>query len=165
MRNRQSSIDNLQSSDAFTLVELILVAAVLVILVATAVPRFRNTARRLQAEQAAFELAQHLRGASAYAVAQQQVIRWVWDDKAHSAYLELLSEVGEPTPLSGRIARTSPLPDDLSVEFVEVDKLQFLPDGTSDAATLIVSVDSHVYTVTVDAVTSQVVISAGAPSR
>src|SRR3989338_7437801 len=75
------------SQAGFTLVEVILVAVVLGMLMMVSVPRFQQTAQRLQTEQTAFALTQLLRYAHERAVAQGDEIIWVWDPETRQAHL------------------------------------------------------------------------------
>ena len=155
------------SQGGFTLVEVILVAVVLGLLLTASVPRFQQTAQRLQTEQTAFALTQLLRYAHERAVAQGDAIVWVWDAEARQAHLELIQDDGEPEPLNEHVARSRPIRGDIAVSLVregsEVDTVTFSPDGTSEPAMLQVSQLPFSYTVTVDAATSQPVLSTTAP--
>jgi type II secretion system protein H len=151
----------------FTLVEVILVAVVLALLLAAVVPRFQQTAQRLQTEQAAFALTQLLRYAHERAVAQGEAMVWVWDAEARRARLALLAEDGQRQWLTEHVARSRPIHEYITVtlarEGAEVDTVTFSPDGTSEAATLRVARQPFSYTITLDAATSQPVLSTAAP--
>lgn len=166
--NRKSKIKN-RKFVGFTLVEVILVAVVLGLLLTASVPRFQQTAQRLQTEQAAFALTQLLRYAHERAVAQGDKILWVWDTDARQAHLEAFQGDNPPQriKIKENIARSRPIREDITVtlacEGPEGDAVIFSPDGTSDAATLRVVHQPFSYTVTVDAATSQPVLSTTAP--
>ena len=153
----------------FTFVEIIFVTLVLGILLAASVPRFQQTAQRLRAEQAAFELTALLRVAHEQAVAQGGPIVWMWDAEARSARLLLMDETGQLAPLSGRINRSTVFPEEILVSATQdhtpVDRVTFFPDGTSDSAAVAVALRGRVYTITVDATTSQVALSPGLLTR
>ena len=143
-------------------------ALVLGMLMMASVPRFQQTAQRLQTEQTAFALTQLLRYAHERAVAQGRGVMWVWDETARRARLAFVQDDGQRGEwLSDHVARSRPIHDDIAVtlarEGAEVDAVTFFPDGTSDAATLRVARPPFSYTVTVDAATSQPVLSPTAP--
>jgi len=166
MGNRKSKIEN-RKFVGFTLVEVILVAVVLGLLLTAAVPKFQQTAQRLQTEQAAFSLAQLLRYAHERAVIQGRAAVWVWNVEERRARVAQLEDDGQRQWLNEHVARSRPIRDDITVtlaqEGAEVDAVTFFPDGTSDAATLRVARPPFSYTVTVDAATSQPVLSPTAP--
>lgn len=134
------------------------------VLLVTAIPKFQQTAQRLRAEQTAFELAQLLRYAHERAISQGDVIAWVWDPDTQSARLELIQSNGEAAPLAGREARSSALPEGVSVsptrDETPVDRIRFFPDGTSESSAIAVTLRHVSYLITVDAVTSHVALAA-----
>ena len=163
---------------AFTLIELALVAVVLVILVAAAIPRLQQTALRLRVEQAASELTQLLRAAHEQAVASGGETVWVWDADARRARVE----AAPPTNVGGGAGgadaapameplRSRALPEGFSVQLlldgapVECHCVRFFPEGTSEPATLTVSFQAHVMTATVDETTGHVVLLPGSAAR
>ena len=150
----------------FTLIEVVLVAAVLAILLTASIPRFQQTAQRLRVEQAAFELAQWLRVAHERAVADNQEITWVWDAVAHRVLLERVRSGDNPDLVEG-----ASFPGGMSVSVsgaggvAECDCVRFFPEGTSERATLTVSAGERAYTIAIDEATSQVRLSAGRAAR
>ena|SRR3989338_8355195 len=168
MGNRKSKIQN-RKFVGFTLVEVILVAVVLGLLLTAAVPRFQQTAQRLQTEQTAFALTQLLRYAHERAVAQGDAMVWVWDAEARQAYLESVQGDNPPQRIKENVARSRPIRGNITVSLVregsEVDTVTFSPDGTSEPATLQVSQPPFSYTVTVDASTSQPHLAVNAPTE
>ena len=144
-----------------------MVAVVLGILMTASVPRFQQTAQRLQTEQTAFALTQLLRYAHERAVAQGSAIVWVWDANAHRAHLELVRDDGESEPLNEHVARSGSIRGEITVTLargnLELYAVTFFPDGTSEPATLQIADRAFSYTVTVDAATSQATLST-APS-
>ena len=153
----------------FTLVEVVLVTLVLALLLTAAVPRFAQTAQRLQTEQTAFALAQLLRYAHERAVVQGRPMVWVWDEPSRRARVASVDETGQRQWLTEHVSRSRPVRDDIEVtlarEGAEVDAVTFFPDGTSDAATLRVVHRPFSYTVTVDATTSQPSLTANAQAE
>ena len=160
------------SSGGFTLIELALVAVVIAVLLAGAIPRLQQAAQRMRAEQAAFELAHLLRVAHEQAVSAGEEVVWVWDDGAVRARLESAAddnrETSQPLPLG---LTSGPLPEQLTVEVVRDGEpvdcrcVRFFPGGTSEAATLTVSLRQQIFTLNVDAATGYVRLSAGAVAR
>ena len=143
--------------------------AVLGILLMASIPRLSRTAERLQVEQKAFELTQLLRYAHERAVTQGAEIVWVWDAQARRARLEVVAEDGSTQPVEERLANSSLLPASLSVALARdgasVDRVRFLPDGTSEPAILELAQDSTRYLVTVDGATGQAILSTGSAAR
>jgi prepilin-type N-terminal cleavage/methylation domain-containing protein len=156
----------------FTLIEVSLVAVVLAVLVAATLPRFLATSQRLQAERAAFELAQIFRYAHGRAVAQGDVIVVTWDADRRRASLGSLDGAepaawptdcsGQPLPLSPPV-QSAPVPEAMTVSLVReggaVACAHFFPDGTSDSVALHLIHRSLDYTVTVHGPTSYVVLA------
>ena len=166
MGNRKSKIEN-RKFVGFTLVEVILVAVVLGLLLTAAVPKFQQTAQRLQTEQAAFSLAQLLRYAHERAVIQGRAAVWVWNVEERRARVAQLEDDGQRQWLTEHVSRSRPVREDIAVALVrdgaEVDAVTFFPDGTSEPATLQVAHHPFSYTVTIDAATSQPALSTTAP--
>ncbi len=155
----------------FTLIELVLVAAVLGLLLLASIPRFQQTAQRLRLERSAFELTQLLRYAHARAAAEGIELIWVWDEKDRQAHLERLLENGQSARLEERAASSAPLMGEASVSLIQAGEpvacecVRFFPDGTSEATTLTVSLRESLYRITIDEATSQVLLAAGVPAR
>ena len=143
------------------MVELALVAVVLAILLTASMPGLRRTAERLRVEHAAFELAQLLRLAHARAVTEGTETVWTWDAQRRRVRLESTSVESSTLPeeLSLAIDRREPGSSD------DCSCVRFFPEGTSESKTLILTFRDQAYTVTVDAATSSVLLSAGAPAR
>ncbi len=158
-----STLDTRHSTLArgFTLIEVVLVAIVLAILLTATVPRFQQAAQRLHTEQTAVDLMQLLRYAHELTVAQGEAIAWVWDSDTRQARLARVADVGRQW-LTEPQARSRAIDDEISIEGTQdVDAVTFFPDGTSEPATLHVASGRNAYTLTVDAATSQVALSAG----
>lgn len=155
----------------FTLIEVVIVAAVMAILLIASLPRFQQSAQRLRVEQRAFEFAQLLRYARERAVAQSRDAFWVWDDAARRAHLEQADELGRPVRLEERATESAPLVDGASVA-VRVDGqrsacdcVQFLADGTATPATVAITLDELAYTVSVDGATGRATVATGPAAR
>ena len=99
----------------FTLIELALVAVILAILAAAAIPRLQQTALRLRVEQAASELAQLLRAAHEQAVASGEEMVWVWDPQASRARVAPAGEEEGAAAPAGAAFRSAALPERRSI--------------------------------------------------
>lgn len=165
-------------SHGVTLVELVVVCAVLALLLAVSAPRFQQTAQRLRAERAAFEFAQLLRYAHERAVADGSVMVASWDAGSRRLSVGALARPGvspqshgcEATPVPLSPAMTSAVvPSSLDVRLTledgEIPCVHFFPEGTSDAATVTVHAGSIAYTATVDETTSSVQLASGPAAR
>src|SRR3989338_9099966 len=157
--NRQSAIINHQCA-GFTLVELIVVAVIMGILLVGVAPRLRQTAERLRAEQAAFEIAQSLRYAHAQAVTQARTVRWSWDAGTHHAQLQLESDGGTAEPLAPGVTLPGGVDVSLTHDETPLDSLHFTPHGTTDPATILIEFAAHRYQIQVDGITSRVDVAA-----
>jgi len=163
-----SSILYLPAS-AFTLVEVVLVAVVLAILLTITVPRFQQAAQRFQMERTAVDLTQLLRYAHERAVAQGEAVAWVWEPESQRARLAIITD-SDYQWLAERQARSERLQEGFSLSLLRdgtqpVEAVTFFPDGTSDAVTVQLASPQDVYTITVDATTSHVALSAGSLTR
>jgi prepilin-type N-terminal cleavage/methylation domain-containing protein len=153
----------------FTFLEIIIVALVLAILAVNTVPQFGPTANRLRAEQALGELAQLMRYASHLAVFERRTVIWSWKEDERLARLEHELENGDRRPVEARLNQTQALSKALEVQAFDAEALPvlevaFYADGTSESAYVTVRYEKKVYTAHVDATTSQVEISEGAPT-
>ena len=162
----------IRNSTGFTLVEIVLVAAVLVVLLVATLPRFQETSQRLHVERTAFEVAQLLRYAHGRAVSQGDVIVVTWDGDRRRASLGSLDGAEAatwPTDCSRQPLALSPplqsvaVPETVTVNLVREDQaitcVNFFPDGTSDSTTLHLSHRALDYIVTVHGPTSYVVLA------
>ncbi len=158
---------NRASAAGWTLVEVLLVAVVTAVLLASSLPKFQHTAERLRTERAAFELAQLARYAHARAAAGGVDIQLNWSDRDRRASLSTVSAEGALTLLDDPAARTRPLPESLTLSVAANGQLascacaRFFADGTSDGAVLSVTGERQSLRVTIDAATSQVDVSTG----
>ena len=142
---------------------------VLALLLTVSVPKFQQTALRLQTEQTAFELTQLLRYAHERAVVQGRPMVWVWDAPSRRARVASVGEDGQRQWLTEHVSRSRPVRGDIEVTLArdnaQVDAVTFSPDGTSEAATLRVDRAPFHYTVTVDATTSEPSLTANAQTE
>ncbi len=161
----------------FTLIELVLVTAVIGILLMVSIPRFQQTAQRLRLEQTAFALAQLLRYTHERAVSQGQDTVWTWDDVAHRMRSELVvadAPVGsgdQHAVLQPAAVVSDTVPEGFSLtlirngEPVACQCIHFFLDGTSEATTLTLRGREAAYTIKVDEATSQTFLATGVPAR
>lgn len=174
----ESRTTNDERARAFTLVEIVLVAAVLVVLLVVTLPRFQATSQRLHAERSAFELAQLFRYAHGRAVAQGDVIVVTWDGDRRRASLGSLDGAEaatwptdcsrQPLPLSPQLQSVT-VPETITVNLVREDRavtcVHFFPDGTSDPTTLHLMHRALDYIVTVYGPTSHVALATRPAAR
>ena len=154
---------------AFTLIELAFVTAVLVVLLALAVPKFQSTAQRLRFEQSVMHLTQTLRAARERAVAETRMMLWVWDDDTHQSHLATFTN-GQRERLEERSNLRASLPATVHVEILRevhqvdcLDCVPFYPDGTSDTTTTLTLKErqQQVYTITIHETTGSACLVAG----
>ena len=181
-----ASLPGQPPASGFTLLEVVLVSAVLVILLVTSAPRFAQTAQRLRAEQTAFALIQSLRYAREQAIFQGRSVVWAVDDA--SRRVELYAFAAAPDGsfsgqrLSGRAATYGPLSPEFSIqlrreeqplscaagaiiECGECQCVQFFADGTGESAQLQLQLGGLVYTVAIDAATGSSLLTRGPATR
>ena len=184
MGSRATTTSQAGSDLGFTLIELILVSAVLGILLVASLPRFQQTARLLRVEQQAIELTQRLRYARELAVSTGHEVVWVWDPSERRArLLELLvaadgatsgswiadqpevgSAVEERAVLAPPDYEESPIgcPQEAPPEAACV---YFFPNGTSESVGLTLQSPAQAYTIRLDGTTSKAVRSERLPAR
>ena len=142
-------------------------AAVAAILLTALLPKFQQTGQRLQAERAAFELAQLARYAHARAVAEGVEVRLEWSERDRRAYLSTVPAEGPATQLTDAAARSAVLPAEVVVTITREEQpaacgcARLFADGTSDGATWAVGWQNRILRITIDGATSQVLVSAG----
>ena len=136
-----------------------LVTVVIAVLLTAAVPRLQQTAQRMRAEQAAFEMAQLLRAAHEQAVVCGYETVWVWEGESRRARIESASGSSDGT---AGVINSAPLPAGLTLSLsrdgapVECQCVRFFPEGTSESSTLTVTLHEEAFTATVDEATGQV---------
>jgi Tfp pilus assembly protein FimT len=154
---------------AFTFIEIIIVCSILAVLAVSTVPQFGTSAQRLRVQRSAVELGQLMRYASHLAVFEKRAVIWSWKEDERLAQLEYTLENGDRQPVAARLNRSQALPEALEIQIYDLEALpireiNFYPDGTCDSAYVTVRYAKKVVTAHVDATTSQVEISEGAPT-
>jgi Tfp pilus assembly protein FimT len=127
-------------SRGFTLLELVFVAAILIIVSALAVPRFGKTFDLLRLQNFISDTVSFARYAQAKAITDGKVYRLVFDLEKKTLKIE--SDTGAEEGKWG-VEKGKLIPDYVKVELQDgkVD-IKFYPDGTADKATVMVSVPS-----------------------
>lgn len=145
----------------FTLLELIFVAAILIIVSTLAIPRFRKTFDFLQLQNFASDAVSFARYAQAKAIIDGKTHRLVFDSEKKLMKLESCVEVKEGDGTEGErwdTEKAKLIPDYVSVE-LEGGKgdIKFYPDGTADKATIkIFAPSGKCYNIFVEAATGYV---------
>ena len=128
-------------------------------------PRFRARWQRFQEERAAFTLAQSLRVARSLAVTYSRSMAWVLESDARRVWIGQEQDDGSALPVAGSLGAPHRLPEAVAVQALRdresVDRITFLPDGTTQATTLVIGDDSthpH-YQIAVDAATGHVTVT------
>ncbi len=179
---------NRSRASGWTLLELVFVAAALIVVSAAALPSWRGAWTALQAERAARAVAQQWRLARTLAIARGAQIEWRWRVEAHDTCLVApdgevpsfdnaqdgaLSAV-EGAPLEPRWAMPQVLPAGVQLRLSDAARLEgrirFFPDGTSgDAEGAMPAITAVVggtastdYHVTLDGATGAVVVEPAA---
>lgn len=155
-------------SSGFSLLELIIVLAILAVTMATLLPRFTMSFAGMQATQASATLVTSLRYAQVRAVAQRQQVQLalVEDEPPGFQLLVRAAPTDEWRPCPGRCGRRHPLPPEttLTIEPVEGSlrgpaAVTFYPNGQADPVRLALQEAQHEpRTLLVDAATGQVTV-------
>jgi len=124
----------------FTFIELILVAALILVLVGISVPLFRRSFSGIQAKDASQNVVQLMRYAQAKAIAERKLCRVNFDFIERAFWLSVQDETSpqEFKRLKGKWGLTFKAPEGISIEG-EASFVAFYPDGTSDKAKIKIS--------------------------
>lgn len=139
---------------------------IIAVLAAGAIPRVQQAAYRLRAERAAADLAHLFRAAHEQAVAGARPMTWRWDEDSRRATV-----APEPATEGARVFQTAPVPAAIEVALKPADDeedcscVRFFPDSTSDGGVVTLSAPEGVFTLTVDAATGDVSLTAGPAAR
>ena len=176
----------------FTLIEIMLVAAAIVILMAATMPNLKGVTERLRLETAASHLAQQLRFAQQQAIVRDEDVVWTWDVERQQSQLYLITEERNESiiaplneqRLQGRLFAELPTEieltrdqDGLSCTDGRLTEgcgrcvcVHFHPDGTlqdgsSKPIRMILTHDKSSYTIRVDPPTGHVALLHGAVAQ
>lgn len=127
-------------SRAFTFIELILVAALILVLVGASVPLFRKSFSGIQAKDTSQNVVQLMRYAQAKAIAERKLSRVNFDFIEGAFWLSVQDEASpqEFKRLKGKWGLTFKAPEGISIEG-EASFITFYPDGTSDKTKIEIS--------------------------
>jgi prepilin-type N-terminal cleavage/methylation domain-containing protein len=129
-----STIGKQKASNAFTLIEILLVVIIIGIVTALSVPNFSKGFSRFQLKKTADDLLSVSRWAQAMAIGQERIYALTFTDD-HRSY-ELVRSVNETfEPVNGSLGRMHPIPDSIDLD-TQNDNIEFYPDGTIDPATI-----------------------------
>lgn len=132
-------------------------------------PRFASTAERLRVERSASEVAQALRYAHARSVTENKGMLWRWNAEQRKGSLYAVTVDGTETELTDRFSASQPITAVASVEMTgpdgPIDEVHFYPDGTAEAASFTLTHGKRIYSVQVDAATSQVLYTTRSAPR
>ena len=132
------------SKKAFTLIELIIVAAIIAVLVAVSSPLFIATFRDLELKDAAYNLSKLIRYGQERAIIEEKRYRLLFDFEKRAYYLLAEDEKGEEREfaaggrpasgwkkVTGRFGGYFYLPEGVKFKS-DKDKITFLPNGRCD---------------------------------
>ena len=161
-----SRVSGLGSTQGFTLIELVVVAAVLAVVMVSAVPHLQRGWVSAQTERTAFQVAQSLRAARTLAITGTRMVDWIWDGEGRRVCVGSSEAVdcaaADPHDrLAGPRRVPSPLRLAVTHDGQAVSRVRFFPDGTSQSSTVVVNdAASPRYTIVIDGSTSQVAVHA-----
>lgn len=125
-------------SSAFTLLELLMVMALVGILLGLALPRFASTTQDLRLVNSARNLAKLLTYAQQRAIMERLSYQALFDGAAPSYWLQREHRDGSQSTyerIQGRYGRVTTFPAGIDVRVSE-ETIVFYPDGTSDPFTI-----------------------------
>ncbi|MBU2540436.1 MAG: prepilin-type N-terminal cleavage/methylation domain-containing protein [Candidatus Omnitrophica bacterium] len=134
---------------AFTLIELLLVVAVLSVMVGISLPAFKKTYNRLNLENIALNILSTARYARAKAIVESRIYRLNFDieDKSYSLSTESDDKIEGFQPISGRFGKIAQITDDINIK-TSADHVNFYPSGDSDEIIVVLkNTDGRVYTI------------------
>lgn len=135
MTRKSSSI--LRCRKGFTLIEVLLVTALLMIVIGLAAPNFSSTYNRLQLQRSAQDLKYLMQYAQSRAVIRQSLMHLEFDDEHKAYWLTQKAkgpekeEEGSFERLSGRLGRKYTITDGINIQ-TQGRTISFYPDGQID---------------------------------
>ena len=160
---------------AFTLVEIMVVVAVMGLLVAISIPAFLNIFKKAPLEQGISDVETLCRQARAEAILKQQAMDVVFNEAEEIVTLTTAARVVTgPDPFTGLMIKTIEETRLIDRAFLQVDlqiiepepgeftqneiRIRFYPNGTSETLALRVVGDGDAYLLTLDPVTGRTTV-------
>ena len=160
---------------AFTLVEIMVVVAVMGLLIGISIPAFRNITKKAPLEQGVSDVESLCRQARAEAIVRQQAMEVLFNEAEEIVALTTAARVIiAPDPFTGLMTKTTeetqlidqvalevdlqiiePEPDEFTVDEI---RIRFYPNGTSETLELRVVGDGEAYRLTLDPVTGRTAV-------
>ena len=160
---------------AFTLVEIMVVVAVMGLLLGISIPAFRNITKKAPLEQGVSDVESLCRQARAEAIVGQQAMDVVFNESEEIVALTAAARViNAPDPFTGLMIKTTeetqlidqvalevdlqiiePEPDEFTLDEI---RIRFYPNGTSETLALRVAGDDEAYLLTLDPVTGRTTV-------
>ena len=157
---------------AFTLVELMVVVAVMGLLIGISIPAFRKIMNKAPLEQGISDVESLCRQARAEAIVKQRAMDVVLNETEEIVALTTAARViNAPDPFTGLMIKTTEETRLIDQAFLEVDlqiivpapdeftldeiRIRFYPNGTSETLALRVAGDDEAYLLTLDPVTGR----------
>ena len=160
---------------AFTLVEIMVVVAVMGLLIGISIPAFRNITKKAPLEQGISDVESLCRQARAEAIVRQQAVDVLFNEAeeivalttaarviiAPDPFTGLTIKITEETQLIDQVALEvdlqiiEPEPDEFTVDEI---RIRFYPNGTSETLELRVVGDGEAYRLTLDPVTGRTAV-------
>ena len=158
---------------AFTLVEIMVVVAVMGLLIGISIPAFRNIMKKAPLERGISDVESLCRQARAEAIVKQREMDMVFNEMEESVALTTAARVvNAPDPFTGLIIKTTEgatvidrvVLEEVDLQIVEpvldMDeiRIRFYPNGTSETLELRVEGDGGGYRLTLDPVTGRTMV-------
>lgn len=160
---------------AFTLVEIMVVVAVMGLLLGISIPAFRKIMNKAPLEQGISDVESLCRQARAEAIVGQQAMDVVFNESEEIVALTAAARViNAPDPFTGLMIKTTeetqlidqvalevdlqiiePEPDEFTLDEI---RIRFYPNGTSETLALRVAGDDEAYLLTLDPVTGRTTV-------
>ena len=160
---------------AFTLVEIMVVVAVMGLLIAISIPAFRKIMNKAPLEQGISDVESLCRQARAEAIVKQRAMDVVLNETEETVALTTAARViNAPDPFTGLMIKTTEETRLIDQAFLEVDlqiiepapdeftldeiRIRFYPNGTAETLALRVADDDEAYLLTLDPVTGRTTV-------